>query len=90
MEENSTYFEELEKSLPKFLKPSQIVKLGICGSTKTLNNDRDNRIGLTFIKLPNQRVVYPREMVISYLKTNLKPPKFTNYSTKHSKGELIE
>jgi hypothetical protein len=68
MPESRTCLEELDKTLPEFVKPSDLISLGIAGSRTTLAADRKAGKGIPFVQFSKQRVRYPKKCVLEHVK----------------------
>lgn len=65
----------LEKKLPDFATPQDLVDLNIVGSRTTLIADRKSGKGIPFVQLTPRRVRYPKHVVIKYLVEKFKETK---------------
>ena len=59
--------EELRNTIKAFSTAGELVILGVIGSTRTANNQRNLGKGIPFIKLPDGAVRYTKESVIAYI-----------------------
>ncbi len=62
------FLSDIEQMLKPLNTPKDLIKLGLERSEKTMANKRSAGSGADFVKLPNGRVVYPKEPYLDHLR----------------------